>query len=96
MRPACACAKQGACAACELHLLGVPLLPWMITEHAHSITGIDIHPGATIGPEMLIDHGTGVVIGETAEIGRRVRLYRKSAKPRATRPTCGAPDPGPR
>jgi serine O-acetyltransferase len=59
----------------ELHLLGVPLLPRMITEHAHSITGIDIHPGATIGPQMFIDHGTGVVVGETAEIGCRVRIY---------------------
>ncbi len=59
----------------ELHLLGVPLLPRMITEHAHSITGIDIHPGASIGEAFFIDHGTGVVIGETCEIGRNVRLY---------------------
>jgi len=59
----------------ELHCLGVPLLPRMITEHAHNITGIDIHPGATIGEEFFIDHGTGVVIGETCEIGRRVRVY---------------------
>jgi serine O-acetyltransferase len=59
----------------ELHLLGVPLLPRMITEHAHSLTGIDIHPGCSIGPEMFIDHGTGVVMGETGEIGRRVRIY---------------------
>ena len=59
----------------ELYLLGVPLLPRMITEHAHSITGIDIHPGATIGEEFFIDHGTGVVIGETCEIGNRVRVY---------------------
>jgi serine O-acetyltransferase len=59
----------------ELYLLDVPLIPRMITEHAHSITGIDIHPGATIGEGFFIDHGTGVVIGETAVIGKRVRLY---------------------
>jgi serine O-acetyltransferase len=59
----------------ELYVLGVPLIPRMITEHAHSITGIDIHPGATIGEGFFIDHGTGVVIGETCVIGRRVRLY---------------------
>jgi len=59
----------------ELHLLGVPLIPRMITEHAHSVTGIDIHPGATIGEGVFIDHGTGVVIGETGVIGRHVRLY---------------------
>jgi serine O-acetyltransferase len=59
----------------ELQRLEVPLLPRMITEHAHSLTGIDIHPGATIGEKLFIDHGTGVVIGETAEIGNRVRIY---------------------
>ena len=59
----------------ELYRLGAPLLPRMITEHAHGVTGIDIHPGATIGESFFIDHGTGVVIGETCEIGRRVRLY---------------------
>jgi serine O-acetyltransferase len=59
----------------ELHALGVPLIPRMITEHAHSLTGIDIHPGATIGEYFFIDHGTGVVIGETCEIGRNVRIY---------------------
>jgi serine O-acetyltransferase len=59
----------------ELHLLGVPLIPRIITEHAHSITGIDIHPGAAIGEKFFIDHGTGVVVGETARIGRNVRLY---------------------
>jgi len=59
----------------ELYVLNVPLLPRMITEHAHSITGIDIHPGARIGEAFFIDHGTGVVIGETCEIGRNVRLY---------------------
>jgi serine O-acetyltransferase len=59
----------------ELHRLGVPLIPRMITEHAHSITGIDIHPGAVIGERFFIDHGTGVVIGETCTIGKRVRIY---------------------
>lgn len=59
----------------ELHLLGVPLLPRMITEHAHGATGIDIHPGAQIDRRFFIDHGTGVVIGETCVIGRGVRLY---------------------
>jgi serine O-acetyltransferase len=59
----------------ELYRLGVPLVPRMITEHAHSVTGIDIHPGTTIGEYFFIDHGTGVVIGETALIGNRVRIY---------------------
>lgn len=59
----------------ELLDLGVPLLPRMITEHAHSLTGIDIHPGARIGERFFIDHGTGVVIGETCVIGRNVRIY---------------------
>ena len=58
-----------------LHRLGTPLLARMIAEIAHSATGIDIHPGADIGESFFIDHGTGVVIGETAVIGRRVRLY---------------------
>ncbi|MFM0051674.1 serine O-acetyltransferase EpsC [Caballeronia grimmiae] len=58
-----------------LHKLGVPLLARFINEIAHSLTGIDIHPGATIGPSFFIDHGTGVVIGETAVIGERVRVY---------------------
>ena len=58
-----------------LHELGVPLIPRIITEHAHSLTGIDIHPGARIGEQFFIDHGTGVVIGETTIIGERVRLY---------------------
>lgn len=58
-----------------LHLLGVPLLARFINEIAHSATGIDIHPGAQIGRSFFIDHGTGVVIGETAIIGDRVRLY---------------------
>jgi serine O-acetyltransferase len=59
----------------ELYALDVPLIPRMITEHAHSLTGIDIHPGARIGERFFIDHGTGVVIGETAVIGNRVTLY---------------------
>jgi serine O-acetyltransferase len=59
----------------ELHLLGVPILPRMMTEHAHDLTGIDIHPGARIGRRFFVDHGTGVVIGETTEIGDNVRLY---------------------
>ncbi len=59
----------------ELLLLGVPLVPRMMTEYAHSKTGIDIHPGARIGPGFFIDHGTGVVIGETCDIGRNVKLY---------------------
>ena len=58
-----------------LHCLGVPLLARFINEIAHSATGIDIHPGAQIGPSFFIDHGTGVVIGETAVIGERVRVY---------------------
>jgi serine O-acetyltransferase len=58
-----------------LHQQGVPLIPRIITEHAHTLTGIDIHPGARIGERFFIDHGTGVVIGETAVIGRNVRLY---------------------
>lgn len=59
----------------ELHRLGVPLIPRMITEFSHSATGIDIHPGATIGPSFFMDHGTGIVIGETTIIGRDVRVY---------------------
>jgi serine O-acetyltransferase len=59
----------------ELYLLGVPLIPRIITEHAHSLTGIDIHPGATIGEKFFIDHGTGVVVGETARIGSNCRMY---------------------
>ncbi len=55
--------------------LGIPLLPRMITEHAHRLTGIDIHPGAKIGESLFIDHGTGVVVGETSVIGDRVRIY---------------------
>jgi serine O-acetyltransferase len=55
--------------------LGAEVLPRMLTEHAHSRTGIDIHPGATIGESFFIDHGTGIVIGETSTIGDRVRIY---------------------
>jgi serine O-acetyltransferase len=58
-----------------LHELAIPFIPRMMTEWAHSRTGIDIHPGATIGRYFFIDHGTGVVIGETCNIGERVKLY---------------------
>ena len=58
-----------------LYELRIPLIPRIINEHAHSITGIDIHPGAAIGEGLFIDHGTGVVIGETSVIGDRVRIY---------------------
>lgn len=58
-----------------LHVLNIPLLPRLLTEYAHSRTGIDIHPGAEIGAYFFIDHGTGVVIGETTNIGERVKLY---------------------
>ncbi|NMC19948.1 MAG: serine acetyltransferase [Thermogutta sp.] len=58
-----------------LHELEVPLIPRMMTEWAHGRTGIDIHPGAKIGPHFFIDHGTGAVIGETCEIGSHVKLY---------------------
>jgi len=59
----------------KLFELNVPLLPRIMNEHAHSLTGIDIHPGAQIGESFVIDHGTGVVIGETTEIGKNVRIY---------------------
>lgn len=59
----------------ELHQRQVPFLPRILTEYAHGKTGIDIHPGAEIGPHFFIDHGTGIVIGETTRIGARVRLY---------------------
>lgn len=59
----------------ELHKMKVPVIPRIITEHAHSKTGIDIHPGARIGDFFCIDHGTGIVIGETAEIGSHVKIY---------------------
>ena len=59
----------------ELYLLGVPVIPRMMTEYAHSETGIDIHPGASIGKYFFIDHGTGIVIGETTIIGDNVKIY---------------------
>ncbi|MBQ6173568.1 MAG: serine acetyltransferase [Clostridia bacterium] len=59
----------------ELFLAGVPMLPRIMSERAHSVTGIDIHPGATIGRYFFIDHGTGIVIGETTVIGDHVKLY---------------------
>jgi serine O-acetyltransferase len=59
----------------ELYLMKVPLIPRIMTEHAHSKTGIDIHPGASIGNHFFIDHGTGVVIGETTIIGNNVKIY---------------------
>ncbi len=68
-------AIMGYRVAHELYQLDVPLLPRMLTEIAHSKTGIDIHPGATIGESFFIDHGTGVVIGETTIIGNNVKLY---------------------
>ena len=58
-----------------LYNLNVPMLPRMMTEHAHSLTGIDIHPGATVGRFFFIDHGTGIVIGETTVIGENVKIY---------------------
>ncbi|MBW1641877.1 MAG: serine acetyltransferase, partial [Deltaproteobacteria bacterium] len=58
-----------------LYKMDIPLFPRVLTEHAHSVTGIDIHPGANIGESFVIDHGTGVVIGETTKIGNNVRIY---------------------
>jgi serine O-acetyltransferase len=59
----------------EFYKMDVPMLPRIMTEYAHSITGIDIHPGAKLGKRLFIDHGTGVVIGETTEIGDNVKIY---------------------
>jgi serine O-acetyltransferase len=59
----------------ELHKMGVPLMPRIMTEHAHHRTGIDIHPGTVIGSRFFMDHGTGVVIGGTAVIGNNVKIY---------------------
>jgi serine O-acetyltransferase len=83
----------------ELWREGVPLLPRMMSEYSHARTGIDIHPGAKIGRAFFIDHGTGVVIGETTEIGDRVKVYqgvtlgalsvRKDASTRKRHPTIG-------
>jgi serine O-acetyltransferase len=83
----------------ELYIRNVPFIPRIITEHAHHITGIDIHPGAQIGESFFVDHGTGVVIGQTAEVGDRVRLYqgvtlgamRFPLDPRTQRPIKGIP-----
>jgi serine O-acetyltransferase len=58
-----------------VHTLNIPFIPRLLTEYAHSKTGIDIHPGARIGRRFFIDHGTGVVIGETTEIGNEVKIY---------------------
>ena len=58
-----------------LYTLNVPMLPRIMTEHAHSITGIDLHPGATVGEYFFIDHGTGIVVGETTVIGKNVKIY---------------------
>ena len=58
-----------------LYDLGVPMIPRIMTEHAHSVTGVDIHPGATVGKYFFIDHGTGIVVGETTVIGDNVKLY---------------------
>ena len=55
--------------------IGIPLLPRTMTEYSHRLTGIDIHPGANIGRSMMIDHGTGIVIGETADVGNHVKIY---------------------
>jgi serine O-acetyltransferase len=59
----------------EIYKLNIPILPRIFTEYAHQLTGIDIHPGAKIGESFFIDHGTGIVIGETSEIGERVKIY---------------------
>jgi len=59
----------------ELYKLNLPIIPRILTEHAHEKTGIDIHPGAKIGSPFFIDHGTGIVIGETTEIGKNVKIY---------------------
>jgi serine O-acetyltransferase len=76
----------------ELHAQGVPLLPRLLSELAHSQTGIDIHPGARIGRSFFIDHGTGVVIGETAVIGDHVKMYQGATLGALSFPrdACGA------
>ncbi|MFG6460478.1 serine O-acetyltransferase EpsC [Roseateles sp. DXS20W] len=73
----------------ELYRLGLPLIARVIAELAHADTGIDIHPGATIGAGCFIDHGTGVVIGETAVLGRRVRIYQNVTLGAKSFPTDG-------
>ena len=62
----------------ELWKLKIPMIPRVLSEYAHGLTGIDIHPGATIGKYFFIDHGTGIVIGETTEIGENVKIYQLS------------------
>ncbi|MDO4616496.1 MAG: serine O-acetyltransferase EpsC [Lachnospiraceae bacterium] len=59
----------------ELYLMKIPMIPRIMSEHAHSLTGIDIHPGASIGKYFFIDHGTGIVVGETTQIGEHVKIY---------------------
>ncbi len=73
----------------ELHLLGVPFIPRMMTEWAHAETGIDIHPSAVIGEHFFIDHGTGVVVGATCEIGDRVKIYQGVTLGAVSFPTDG-------
>ncbi len=73
----------------ELYRLGLPLIARVVAELAHADTGIDIHPGASIGPGCFIDHGTGVVIGETAVLGRRVRIYQNVTLGAKSFPTDG-------
>jgi serine O-acetyltransferase len=73
----------------ELYTLGLPLLARVVAELAHAETGIDIHPGATIGSGCFIDHGTGVVIGETAVLGERVRIYQNVTLGAKSIPTDG-------
>jgi len=75
-----------------LHVEGVPLIPRILSEHAHSETGIDIHPGARIGQRFFIDHGTGVVIGETAVIGDDVKIYQGVTLGALSTKRCGASD----
>jgi serine O-acetyltransferase len=77
----------------QLYRLGVPLLARVVAELAHAQTGIDIHPGATIGAGLFIDHGTGVVIGETAVIGQRVRIYQAVTLGAKSFPTDAAGHP---
>jgi len=80
-----------------LHRLGVPIIPRIIAYYAHERTGVDIHPGATLGPGFFMDHGTGVVIGETAVIGRNVKLYQGvTLGALSTRRTAQPPGPLPR
>jgi serine O-acetyltransferase len=77
-----------------LYLADVPMIPRILAEHAHSQTGIDIHPGAQIGERFFIDHGTGVVIGETAVIGNNVKLYQGVTLGALSVPRAGQADSG--